>query len=818
MNRNIRHFMLGSTSLAAAFTGIAVAHAQDVLETVIVTAEKQAADIQKTSISMTAIQPTDLNREGRMSIQDMLMSNTVGVQIRGAAQNGQTLAVRGLGTVSASTTTIQIDDVEAANLQVLGGYDVARVEILRGPQGTLYGRNAEIGALNVYTNDPTDKYEGNIFLGGGAYNQVLAQGAVNIPLDEQFALRVAFGSEQRTGYTHPTGGSNADYMSVRGKLAYKPNDDFNLQLSGTFGTSFNTGSLDTISATTKIANFASPSFGGFNPCGGNPKIHPGDPFHGVPDYGGTFSCTVPAQLPVNPNPVTGVCQRVARAEETESRVGAQMDWDLGFGNLFAVVNASSSRQPLGSHAQGATGNSNNNLWTNSDSQVAEVRITNPKDTSWKWVGGLYWNRGLSEGHNWNRNTVTGSAAPIGNDAVTLATTGIYSAFGQVTVPVTEGFRVVGGLRWATDWRESTGYTQNVKTRTIIAPGKLPGSVKWPSTTYKAGFEVDVADESLLYANIATGFRQGSTTTDQFCKSNTTNAAVTPIAVGSGGGCPAGSTVTSLISTSDPDKIKHYEVGSKNRFLDNRLQFNVAGYYYTLTNFSVTALGVNHANLTGSLFNQVKGAKAWGIETETSWLLTPNDRFDASVAYEHTEIGDPNSPFAFPVCYNWGTSAHSAIAIKNALTGVVNTTALAACSAKNLAANPATVNWVRYNDGLKATDPLPSAPRWNGNVAYTHIFDLQSGATVSAKMNVHFESSSVTNIVPFYDTFNPAFHTVDASITYDTADGKWSLGAWVRNIENTAYVTGSNNGGGGTNWVYTYLGAPRAWGITLNAKF
>src|SRR5262249_44391956 len=157
----------------------------------------------------------------------------------------------------------QVDGVPTlrTGLQYVGMFDVSRIEVLRGPQGTLYGRNAEIGAVNLYTNTPTDKYEGRVSVGAGDYNLVQADGMVNVPLADDVAFRVAFTSVQRTGYGHPEGTGNDDYTSARATLQFKPSENLRVLLRGTFGTWAFFGTYDIQPERTQIANYASPAFG-----------------------------------------------------------------------------------------------------------------------------------------------------------------------------------------------------------------------------------------------------------------------------------------------------------------------------------------------------------------------------------------------------------------------------------------------------------------------------------------------------------------------------------------------------------------------------
>ena len=249
--------------------------------------------------------------------------------------------------------------------------------------------------------------------------------------------------------------------------------------------------------------------------------------------------------------------------------------------------------------------------------------------------------------------------------------------------------------------------------------------------------------------------------------------------------------------------------------DNKLQVDIDAYYYKFGSLFTSALGVNNINQTQAIYNAQTGTKAFGSELEVTALITPNDRLYIGLSYEPTQTGD--SPFKYPQCYNFGNSLHPII---NVL-GPLQTQNLAACANKNLASNPATVNWVRYTPGVSTNTPLFDAPRWNGNVSYKHIFDLSSGATVTAGVNVHFSASMQTAANLFYDGLNPAYHQTDLTLTYDSADGKMGTrtpGCAIS--ENHVVVLGAQSSvsTAATDYVYQVLGPPRMWGVNLNAKF
>ena len=838
-SNNLRRMLLGTTGMALVLgSGAAFAQDQSVLETVIVTATKQATDIQKTSLSITAVLPDAVSVAGQARLTDILQ-NVAGLQVFKGAVNNGAYFVRGIGTAFGANSTPELVDGVSVNwysAEAVSTADSTRVEVLRGPQGTLYGRGAFAGVINIVTNDPSDKYEGKVFIEGGSYNEVKSQAIVNIPLSDDMAMRIVAFSQQQTGYMHPDGRANTDVQGFRAKFQYKPNEDFRLQLVGSFVNSVQTGSADALPQTIRVANWTSPAFGGFNPCGGDPHPNKYDPWHSPPKYYSALSCTVPAQLPVNPNPVTGVCQQVSRQDNAVSDIGMNIDYDFGWSALSILANMDQQKYPLG-HDQsnpflGTLPGQNN--YTNIFYKSVEARLASEADDDIKWLVGTYWDQTSYHAHSWNRASGVTTALPLGTDRLTHQHGGDYSTFGQITIPIAESFRVLGGLRYSMDHGAQQLYGFNVAKR---IPSTTISNAKYTShsLTYKAGFEVDVAADSMVYANVSTGFRPQTYGTDQYCIGKTSLHSYLP-ADGSGvvidrptGGCAAaagagaaavggtvgeGSTLTSVSTVAPADKIKSYEVGSKNRFLDNKLQLNIDAYYYSFSFLGTSQQGINHANNVAPTVTASTGTKAYGSELESTLLLTSNDKITFSLAYSHTETG--TTSFDTPACYNFGSATHPIIAMGDAVAGY-QTANIAACNAKNLAANPATVNWTRWRGAVKPTDQLFNAPTWNGNVGYQHTFDLESGAAITAGVNVHFESSKTTVATGFYDSVNPAYHTTDFSLVYNTADGKWQLGAWVKNIENHPIELGAQ-GNPATDYIYPLFAPPRMWGVNLTANF
>ena len=219
------------------------------LREIVVTAERRTSNLQKTAASVTVERGTDLLQRGKFRLADILetvpnvsggesdgVSNeptgndnpASGITIRGLSSNGS-LSGQTLAGVPAVAT--YVDDVYGG---IGGDYDIDRVEVLRGPQGTLYGRSATAGVVAIHTINPDlTKYETDLSLEGGSYGLFHATGAVNLPIvKDTLALRVAFNHYQRDGVDITRGAGASNVNEAKAKLLYKPTDTFSLLIGG----------------------------------------------------------------------------------------------------------------------------------------------------------------------------------------------------------------------------------------------------------------------------------------------------------------------------------------------------------------------------------------------------------------------------------------------------------------------------------------------------------------------------------------------------------------------------------------------------------
>lgn len=548
------------------------------LQEIVVTAQRRSESIEKTPVAITAVTGEALANEGVMNLQDAI-SLMPSVQIQ-ASNLGSGFYIRGIGSRipgvfgdgSGSPVSTYSDGIfqsrsEITNLMFL---DVDRIEVLRGPQGTLYGRNNNAGAVNILSNDPvlgTDS--ATVTLQYGNYSEQHAEAAGNIAVSDTVAIRAAFGSERHTGYL-TNGLDDADTQSGRVKVLVEPSDALRILLVGDYT---HNGGLG-------VGNVAIPTSGRSSPW-----VGPGYAALDFPPGSGNYVCGASG---------TGPCTPLQDTKNYDFH--AQVDYNLGWGIasfLPAYQNYHSQYQQVFS---GLYEDNTTPLRQNSE----ELRLASEADSAVKWVGGLFYLRDDGSGlydHNFSFNTTIQNSVNI-NETMAV--------FGQATVPVTDRFRLTGGLRYTRDYFKTDQVTSGVSEDAASDFYKL---------TYKGGAEFDLTANSLLYGEVSNGFRQGG--------------------VGQ-------SANTGTIYTFGPETILAYELGSKNKFLDGKLLFNADVYWYQYKGYQ---LDVNFYPDPASEVYETKTSnlpgitKVGGLELEGAWLATPADRIDFTTTYEYTRFAD-----------------------------------------------------------------------------------------------------------------------------------------------------------------------------------
>ncbi|WP_206243996.1 TonB-dependent receptor [Novosphingobium terrae] len=561
------------------------------------TATRRSESAQKTPVTLTPISGQALQQAGINGVTDL----TGAVPSLTVDHNGM-IFLRGIGSTDTReegdpTVAAYMDGVYLApywSERALGFFDIDRVEVLAGPQGTLFGRNSTAGAINTITKAPQlGVTGGDLSVSGGNYNALQTTGAVNIPLGDKLAVRLAFQTDNHDNYNpsreNPSVGlNNADTKAVRLSVKWAPTDRLTVVLRGDY----------------EKDNSVPGNFG----TGYTTNGHPTD-----------FKSDI-AFTPSNNSHYSGV--------------SLQADWSVGPGKLTALA---SNRQSDFKYitAYQILNSTPFKQYINGNVQQYELRYAGD-------VGRLKYLVGLFYFHE-NLNPVDASFPSVFTFS-TPANAGLNSyefiekesskaAYGQLTYAVTDRLRLTGGLRYSDDNKFRTGqggeiffpagaYTVNngiFPANPIIYTGPYSGTpvagipnyanITAKKTDWKAGLEYDVARDSMIYANISTGFKDGGY-----------NDAITP----------------NQNQTYAPEKIIEYEIGSKNQFFDHRLQVNADVFFYNYTQLQVTGVqDIPNAAPQAITFNSGR-ATSLGADLSIIAKPTRRDRIEASIGWLHAK--------------------------------------------------------------------------------------------------------------------------------------------------------------------------------------
>ena len=612
----MRSRYLGFTSAAALTIGTAIlphaALAQSApatqtsptaLAEVVVTAERREQSLQRAAVAVTAVSGQQLAQRDIVNV-DQLTQVVPALQAQQGTGPYTSVILRGVTTTVVNvfgdpSVAVNMDGVYLARPTSLHGlfYDLDRVEVLKGPQGTLYGRNATGGAVNLVSRQPTYSFGGDLTAEYGNYNEFLTAGDLNVPLAHNLAGRIAFQTVRHDGY-YSDGTGDEDQQAVRLSLRADPNEALRILLRADYAHEDDRGQ-----GATAYCSAASPapvnSMGQLCPVTGG--FYGPSPWTSIVTQ--SHALTPPGLTPL-PNTAFNRGDHWGVSNETDWRV-------LGGTLTFIPAFRSDDVDYLSPVAGGMIREIEHSHQT-----TAELRFASSDAQPLRYILGGYLFDGATSG-----NGIYDAQNAGVNPVQTLDVSDFsYAVFGQATWAITDRLRLVGGARYTYERKktdsQNTIYTYFTPQAYPLTPSTAfplfgfdtVGSRSWDQTNWKAGFEFDLAPKSLLYANVSTGFKAGG-------------FYFNPIP-----GAP---------NTYDPEKVTSYTVGLKNRFWDDRLQLNLEAFDMEYSGQQIATL--LFAQLGPALIpyfpNQNAGkARIRGGEMDGQFLVTPNTLLSADVQY------------------------------------------------------------------------------------------------------------------------------------------------------------------------------------------
>jgi iron complex outermembrane receptor protein len=663
------------------------------LEVITVTAQKVAEDLQKTASAITFVSGDDLVLSG---VRDIRAAQNLVPSVRFQAENASTeIYLRGVGS------TLDLPNIEPPNAfnfngiyipregTSVGFFDIAQMEVLPGPQGTLYGRAALGGAVNVSFNRPTRERQTSGIIEVGNYSLLHGTFVQNAPVSDKLAVRAAFNFTSRDGYLRTGADSQEDYAG-RLSMLYEPTDsvDLNVWVHGA-------------SKAGKSPNLVRRGYndGTFD---GNPMAYDhSDPWNDV----------------ISPDAPTASSQ-----DYDNLVIGAQLDWDLGDvtmtyipGYFYLDWGADYWLEDIPAF-----------LSAHYNQITQELRFAGETGDQWSWLAGLYGYRVTNSGDfiaggfplaQVSRNRLEGLAA-----------------FGEATYHLSDGVRLTGGGRFSYDQREGSGKTSFGE--------PFETDQDFDRFDWKLAVEADIGAASMVYGSIQTGYQPG--TYNLF---------------------PATPQVSNLL---DSATLTAYTLGIKNRFLDGRLQINNEVFYYDYRDLLVQSFNLNTGLVT--IFSAEK-TPIYGDQLDILFEPASTDLLNLSVGYLHARYDE----FTVPAGVNIGIEQR---------------------------------DFSGYS--------LQYAPDWTLSAGYQH--DFYFGADyLRARIETRYEDSFWGTFTHSRGTEQDSYTKTDATVTYFAGDGSWSVGVWIKNIENTAVIAATTTGQFGP-YGDAFLEPPRTYGARFTFSF
>ncbi len=585
-------------SAAVAVLGLAIAgqaSAQDApatananqVDEIVVTAQKREQNLQEVPAAVSAFGAQQLEAQSVQALTDLnsKVPNVVLAPV-GAYPYASAFFIRGLGFADVESTFEPSVGVEmngvylARNSGALQDFfDIDSVEILRGPQGTLYGRNTIGGVVSVRTKtaQPGDDFGGAVQGTVGDHGRLEGRVALNIPLGDMFAARVSYLYKNYDGYSHNAYlkqdvGDN-EVNSGRLTLVAKPNDLFDATLVADFDRERGSGAA--------FRNAA----------------RPGNVYYNFSPDTGTPTPIFPAgnSNPKDPYTVYNNTPTFARVDTWG--LAFTTNWHLGFGTVTTVTGYREFKDQVQSDYDASPVNFFFAYRDQTHEQFSqEIRLASDGEGKLDYVVGAYY---LDQGYDIT-NTQGGLIyGGITTPQIASQDNMAWALFGQLDYHVTDALTVTAGGRYSYEEKEFTN-------KPLFFPVSKTYKNDWENFSPKLGVNYEINGDLMVYGSWAKGFRSGGY--------NGRAASFTSAG-------PYGSEI-----------VESFEVGAKSELFDRRLRLNGAAFSSTYSDMQVGSQGLTTAGVYESIVTNAGKAKIDGVEAEALWVVGGGLRINANIAY------------------------------------------------------------------------------------------------------------------------------------------------------------------------------------------
>lgn len=604
--------VLSASIMAASLAAPAVV-AQE-LEEVIVTAQKRAESLQDTALSVVALSAQDLELRQIKSLRDL----TVGLPSLQfydfpTTTNNVAMFMRGLGNTDSQTLTldnpigIYIDGVYVARTSgsTVDILDLERVEVLRGPQGSLYGRNSSSGAINFVTAKPAEEFGGSVKLGAGNFGARTLGATIDLPLSDTFRTKVSVLSTNFDGWVENSGPNDTEGA---------PSNDFYMKEQSAVRVAAQWLASDTV---TVDYSFDSSDIDS-------------TPLYYQTEVGGRVEQTANANVPL-----PGFAFSMPLSTNENLGHALTVNWSINDSmSLKSITGYREMDEDVTQAWPDSLFFGTNLVW--STEQFSQEFQLSSEGESLRWIAGLYYFKEdgdkqeeqflgfvqdvappftaplfaldpllpslRGQGANFLNPTLGGTSLGVTNITSELQST---AAFFQGTFNVSDSIEVTAGIRYTEDERSATRGGTNFG----FAPGA--NNLEYSRVDWNVTFDLELSENVSTYARIATGYRAGGSSERDI----------------------------DFARTFDEESLIAYELGFKSQFWDNRARFNAAVFMSDYDDFITTLGGLDPQFAATIETVNVGEVTISGAEMDLTFQLAENTAFSTSYTYLDTELED-----------------------------------------------------------------------------------------------------------------------------------------------------------------------------------
>ncbi len=762
-----------------------------VLEEIMVTAQRREQNIQDVPLSISAISADNLRDGGVLDISRLKL-------LVPGMNFGQTGVYAHVAVRGARTEAIQVNTQPIISSYVDGIYrsgteqflgtmlDLDRVEVLRGPQGTLFGRNSYAGAIVLHTNKPSaEGFDASLRFTAGDYDQLNFEGMVNIPLGDKISARVVAAHLEHDGYVKNVfpGGpdmNDQDDDYIRGALLFEF-DNASLIVRGEYYEQGGAGTGD----------FQNSTAGSL--LGGD-VFEVAQPFNTISScstfYGSAFAYDAQGRCPQSNtgDPYTINTNGPISLDAKQKTFSAELNADFGWGSMKLLA-AYTDNENLHT-GDGDVGPGDifvSGEYVTRETTQVEVHFTDNGEGDVNWlVGAFYLDESNHDNFFFNSSTAAGTHYTFICATDRDVQNESFAVFGQATYPLTDTTRVTAGVRYSHeefDWavNQFFAYATTVPFTTdflsfriaeqdgaflFSGPDALVSDTFEP-ITWRVAVDHDLSEDSLVYAAVATGYSSGGF-----------NSLQDPH--------------TGEFTFPEQDSIA-YEVGYKGTLMDGAMTLNIAAYYNDYKDYIAEPAGVLP---TGSVivYDRIGGdADAWGIDLEMDWIPAENWLVNLRASYLDAQYG------------NFVTGLGAVLGTAGGLEETYVAAATAVTAAGDLVLE-------ERLDGRQ----IAFSPDFTLGLTASYEYALGSAGTLTPLVQFYYSDSYSASDQGYLHGQQDSYTQTDVRLTWRSVDGRFSISGFVQNIEDEAVLNRANIFGG--SQATQQYAPPRTFGVTLGYDY